>query len=297
MRVALSKKDRDGHVLGRAQKEPCIPSIDQRLAVACIVMPEQGHRPNLHLVAAVAAPPDCGVCPHRDSVLAAGRCVPGDICLLAHSGRQIDRFLRRNPEFAESCLDDVFWERRAIAVRYAPITCISRMARDADEVVRRAVAIRLPVEELTALCQDPDREVRITVAARMPADQLVGMMNDSDYLVRQHVAERVPHGRLPRMIDDPDREVRKAVARRLPAFALKRMVSDAEDEVRRIVASRALPEDAASLLNDPNWLVRLEAARRAPVESITLLIDDVEPDVQALVRARLENFLKQDEVQ
>ena len=57
-------------------------------------MSEQGRRPSLHLVAAEAAQPDCASCTHRDSVLAAGRCVPGDICLIAHSGRQIDRFLR-----------------------------------------------------------------------------------------------------------------------------------------------------------------------------------------------------------
>ena len=58
-------------------------------------MPEQSRRPNLHLVEAAAAPPDCSTCPHRDTVLAAARCVPGNICLAAHSGRQIDRFLRR----------------------------------------------------------------------------------------------------------------------------------------------------------------------------------------------------------
>ncbi|MDD5390446.1 MAG: 4Fe4S-binding leucine-rich repeat protein [Gallionellaceae bacterium] len=258
-------------------------------------MPEQGRRRKLHLVEASAAPPDCGTCPYREQVLAAGRCVPGDICLIAHSGRQIDRFLRRNPEYAESCLADAFWERRAIAVRHAPLERIVELVHDTDEVVRRAVAIRLPADDLAMLRNDPDREVRITVAARIPVEQLEKMMGDPDYLVRQHVAERLPHGRLPRMVDDPDREVRKAVARRLPAFALKRMATDAEAEVRRIVASRLFPNDAALLLADPDWLVRLEAARRAPVEAIADLVDDPEPDVRALVRARLETFLKQEE--
>ena len=250
-------------------------------------MPDR--RRSLHLVAAERAPPraDCRACAHQETLLTAGRCVPGDVCLVAHSGRQIDRFLRRNPEYAEGCLNDAFWERRAIAVRYAPLERVSALAHDPDEVVRRAVAIRLPVAELVALCHDPDREVRITVAARLPAEQ--------DYLVRQYVAESLPHGRLPRMIEDPDREVRKAVARRLPAFALKRMAVDAEAEVRRIVAARALPEVAAMLLADPDWLVRLEAARHAPLEAIAALVDDPEPDVRTLVRARLDAFLLQDE--
>ncbi len=282
---------------GRTELEPCTPPHYQRPAPwrAAATMPDQGRRPSLHLVAAEAAPPDCSTCLHRETVLAAGRCVPGDICLVAHSGRQIDRFLRHNPEYAEACLNDVFWERRAIAVRYVPLERVAELAHDPDEVVRRAVAIRLPEAELAALCHDPDREVRITVAARLPVEQLAGMMSDPDYLVRQHVAERMPHGRLPRMVDDPDREVRKAVARRLPAFALKRMAADAEAEVRRIVAARAMPEDAATLLSDPDWLVRLEAARNAPVEAIAELVDDPEPDVRALVRARLEALLKPEE--
>ena len=113
-------------------------------------MPDPGRRPSLHLVEADAAPPDCATCPQRETLLAAGRCVPGDTCLIAHSGRQIDRFLRHNPEYAEACLDDNFWERRAIAVRYVPLERISALVHDPDEVVRRAVAIRLPAAELTA---------------------------------------------------------------------------------------------------------------------------------------------------
>ena len=61
---------------------------------------------------------DCTMCPHR-ALLEKGKCVPGDICLIAQSGRQIDRFLRRNPQFAQENLADSFWERRAIAARNA----------------------------------------------------------------------------------------------------------------------------------------------------------------------------------
>ncbi len=289
--MAIAKSHSDWAMqFGRTELELCKSSIPDSI----VTMSEQSRRTGLHLVTAEIALPDCGLCPHRESVLAAGRCQPGDRCLIAHSGRQIDRFLSQNPEYADACLNDAFWERRAIAVRYASPERVAELAADPDEVVRRAVAIRLPVTELVPLRHDPDREVRITVAARLPLAWLAEMMHDPDYLVRQHVAERLPHGRLPRMADDPDREVRKAVARRLPAFALKRMVNDADDGVRRIVAARMLPEDAAGLLADPDWLVRLEAARHAPMQAIAELIDDPEPDVQALVRARLEEFLKQE---
>ncbi|MBK6744789.1 MAG: (Fe-S) protein [Hydrogenophilales bacterium] len=255
--------------------------------------PEPGRRPLLHAVETTYA--DCSACVHRHSLLASGRCEPGDVCLVAHSGRQIDRFLRRNPEYAESCLTDAFWERRAIASRYAPIEAILDMVRDSDEVVRRAVALRLPPASLAPLRLDPDREVRITVAGRLPIELLGPMLHDADYLVRQRVAERLPHGQLARMAHDPEREVRKVVARRLPPFALARMVGDEAPEVRRIVASRLLPGDAASLLHDPDWLVRLEVARRAPVEAIAELVDDPEADVRSRVRARLEGFLLEDE--
>lgn len=249
-------------------------------------------RAALHLVSARhegAGLADCSTCVHRDSLRVDGRCVPGDVCLIAHSGRQIERFLRRNPEYAESCLRDGFWERRAIAVRYAPLAAVAPLARDADEVVRRAVALRLPAEELMALRRDVDREVRITVASRLPPERLEVLMSDPDYLVRQRVAERIPHGRLTRMLADPEREVCKAVARRLPAFALRRMATDSDAEVRRIVAARLPVEDLACLLVDPDWLVRLEAARRAPPAALAALLDDPEPDVRALARARRDN--------
>jgi len=51
---------------------------------------------------------DCTRCVHRDTLLVSGGCVPGDVCLIVQSGRQIDRFLRRNREFAEGCLNDFF---------------------------------------------------------------------------------------------------------------------------------------------------------------------------------------------
>ncbi|MDO8206655.1 MAG: 4Fe4S-binding leucine-rich repeat protein [Gallionella sp.] len=238
---------------------------------------------------------DCNVCPHRDTLLVNGRCVPGDICLIAQSGRQIDRFLRRNPELAQDCLRDAFWERRAIAARYAPLDAVQKMGWDKDEVVRRVVASRLPIAELGDYLHDVDREVRMTVAERIAPERLSALISDLDYLVRLQVAKRLPHGQLPRMAHDPDREVRKEVARQLPSFALRPMAHDEDVEVRRIVAARMLPEDAAAMLTDTDWLVRLEAAKHAPLEAITCLVDDCEPDVCAVVHRRLNGFLLEDE--
>jgi hypothetical protein len=237
---------------------------------------------------------DCSACPHR-ALLAEGRCEPGDVCLMAHSGRQIDRFLRRNPEYAEECLRDFFWERRAIAARYAPLEALKQLPRDRDEVVRRVVASRLPVDELDAYMHDEDREVRMTVANRIAPERLNELVGDGDYLVRLTVAKRLPHGQLPRMAHDPEREVRKEVARRLPPFALGLMARDADAEVRRIAAERMLPEDAASMLHDEDWLVRLRAAQHAPLEAVAELVDDAEPDVRAAVRRRLNGFLQEDQ--
>lgn len=238
--------------------------------------------------------PDCATCPHH-ALRIDRQCVPGDICARAHSGRQIDRFLRRHPELAADYLTDGFWERRAIAARYAPLADVRARIHDSDEVVRRAVALRLPADELDALSRDGDREVRITVAARLPPERLGTLMGDPDYLVRQTVAERLPHGRLSAMVRDPDREVRKAVARRLPAFALGRLADDADAEVRRIAASRMLPADAARMLADEDWLVRLEAARRAEPTALTVLLDDPEVDVRDLARERLQAITTHEE--
>jgi len=115
------------------------------------------------------------------------------------SGRQIDRFFRANPDEAAGYLADGFWERRAIAVRYAPLEAIPALARDPDEVVRRAVATRLPPAELAPLARDPDREVRITVAQRLPEASLFPLAGDPDYMVRVIVARRLSHGKLPRL--------------------------------------------------------------------------------------------------
>src|SRR5574343_677168 len=122
----------------------------------------------------------CSGCSHYPDFLRAGRCAPGDACIRAHSGRQIDRFLRQNRDEAEKYLDDIFWERRAIAARYAPIDTIFRLKADPDEVVRRVVATRLPVEQLEGMISDPDREVRLSVAARLPEPQLIRLVNDDD---------------------------------------------------------------------------------------------------------------------
>ena len=87
---------------------------------------------------------DCLNCKFKTTRLFRGRCVPGDICVAAESGRQIDRFFRFNPDLAVEYLQDKFWERRAIAVRYAPTERLFSMVDDNDEVVRRAVAYRQP---------------------------------------------------------------------------------------------------------------------------------------------------------
>ena len=58
---------------------------------------------------------DCRCCAFRRSLLLSGRCAPGDACVVVDSGRQIDRFLRMNPELAPRYMKDPFWERRAIA--------------------------------------------------------------------------------------------------------------------------------------------------------------------------------------
>jgi Mg/Co/Ni transporter MgtE len=233
---------------------------------------------------------DCSACAHR-ALLADDKCVQGDICITAQSGRQIDRFLRRNPQFAPDYLNDGFWERRAIAVRYAPLEMLRGRPRDADEVVRRVVASRLPIDELDEYLHDADREVRMTVAERIAPERLTALLTDEDYLVRLQVAKRMPHGQLRRMAYDSDREVRKEVARRMPPFALSLLAKDDDAEVRRIVVSRMLPDDAAKMLNDDDWVVRLEAVQLAPLEFITELVDDIEPDVRAAVRQRLDEFL------
>jgi len=256
-------------------------------------MTVQNQRPFASLTGVPLA--DCNRCSHRDTLLANGKCVPGDVCLIARSGRQIDRFLRRNSEFALACLTDDFWERRAIAARYAPLDEVQKMRWDNDEVVRRVVASRLPVARLGEYLRDTDREVRMTVAERIAPEKLNALISDPDYLVRLQVAKRLPHGQLPRMAHDPDREVRKEAARRMPPFALSLLGFDEDAEVRRIVAARMLPEDAAAMLADTDWLVRLEAAKHAPLEAVTRLPDDCEPDVCAVVQRRLNGFLFEDE--
>ena len=238
----------------------------------------------------VVMPTDCSVCPHR-ALLAEGKCVAGDICVTARSGRQIDRFLRRNSRFAPDYLNDNFWERRAIAARYSPLEMLRHRPRDEDEVVRRVVASRLPLDELDDYLHDTDREVRMTVAGRISPERLSVFLGDIDYLVRLQVAKRIPHGQLRRMANDSDREVRKEVARRLPPFALSLLAKDEDAEVRRIIVARMLPDDAVKMLADDDWVVRLEAVQLAPVECITELVDDVEPDVRAAVRQRLNEFL------
>lgn len=211
---------------------------------------------------------DCRDCSFRGDLLPSGRCTPGDRCVAIHSGRQIDRFFRQNPQLAVHYLADPFWERRAIAVRYAPVEALLPMIHDVDEAVRRAVAYRLPRERLGELMRDPDREVRITVADRLPAEQLEWMATDPDYLVRAYVVQRIAPGRLFRFIRDEDRQVRKFVAQRLPEESLGLMVMDPEPEIRRLVAARLHGEDVVELLHDPDWTVRLAAVENAPLDAL-----------------------------
>ncbi len=232
---------------------------------------------------------DCRVCPYRGNLLLTGRCVPGDVCVIIESGRQIDRFFRVNPQYAINYLQDDFWERRAIAVRYVPVTSLQALINDPDEAVRRAVAYRLPREELNALMNDEDREVRITVADRLPMEQLEKMADDPDYLVRAYVAQRLPVGRLFRLIRDPDRQVRKLVAKRLPPETLGLMNSDPEPEVRRIVASRLEGDDVVELLSDSDWTVRLAAVVNAPLYALKELKDETDPEVLSAIEERLAN--------
>ncbi|SFQ02794.1 Leucine rich repeat variant [Geopseudomonas sagittaria] len=229
---------------------------------------------------------DCRECPFHRSLLLAGRCTPGDACVAVESGRQIDRFFRNNPQVAGQYLGDPFWERRAIAVRYAPVEALTPLIRDSDEVVRRAVAYRLPREQLVALMQDEDREVRITVADRLPLEQLEQMAGDRDYLVRAYVVQRIAPGRLFRFIRDEDRQVRKLVAKRLPEMSLGLMAQDPEPEVRRIVASRLKGEDVIDMLHDPDWTVRLAAVENAPLEALRVL-DEQDPEVRRAIEERL----------
>ncbi|MES9913108.1 MAG: 4Fe4S-binding leucine-rich repeat protein, partial [Candidatus Sedimenticola sp. 4PFRAG1] len=114
---------------------------------------------------------DCLDCPHRQDRLRSGRCIPGFSCVRVSSGRQIANFFNNNPDLADHYAGDEFWERRAIAARYLSWKRLMQMLDDPDEVVRRVLAYRLPVESLSYLIRDPDREVRITVA-----DRLVGLL-------------------------------------------------------------------------------------------------------------------------
>ena len=66
----------------------------------------------------------CSGCRYFPDYLNGHRCAPGDACIRAHSGRQIDRFLRTNPGEAEHYLADIFWERRAFAAKYATVDAI-----------------------------------------------------------------------------------------------------------------------------------------------------------------------------
>ena len=73
------------------------------------------------------------------------------------SGRQIARFFTQNPDLVDLYAGDEYWERRALAARYLSHQRLLQMLDDPDKVVRRVLADRLPVDELTVLINDPDR--------------------------------------------------------------------------------------------------------------------------------------------
>jgi Mg/Co/Ni transporter MgtE len=251
-------------------------------------MSERAH--GLRVVAA-----DCSGC-HHAALLAASKCTPGDCCVVAMSGRQIDRFFRTNPDEAEAYLGDDFWERRAIASRYAPLETIDHLMHDPDEVVRRVVAGRIPDERLPELIRDSDRDVRAIAVQRLPADQVEWALGDVDYLVRMFAVRKVSHGLLRPLIHDPEREVRKAVASRLPAFVLGCYANDPEAEVRRIAAGRMLPAAAARMLGDLDWSVRLAAAEIAPLDDIARRLDDeTDEEVRRTILERLTSQIAADD--
>lgn len=231
---------------------------------------------------------DCSACQYQTTLLVQCQCTPGDACIQVKSGRQIDRFLRNNPSLANQYLDNDFWETRAIAVRYASQNELVKLINDKDEVVRRAVAYRIPNDELVKMISDVDREVRITVADRITPEHLEKMADDSDYLVRVYVTRRLPKGRLFRMICDVDPQVRTEVARRLPEVSLSMMAGDAEMEVRRIVAERINPENVMMFLDDKEWLIRLIAVQRVDLSVLkSLTKEDEDQEVREEIQKRL----------
>ena len=230
---------------------------------------------------------DCTFCPFRNKTLLMGRCMPGDTCVAVQSGRQIDRFFRVNPSYSGQFLQDNFWERRAIAARYAPQKDLQSLI---NEVVRRVVAYRLPAHQLQSWIDDPDREVRMTVADRINPESLELLAEDTDYIVRLTVVKRLPAGRLFRFIKDRDVQVRKQVAERIPEVSLGLMVNDSSDEVRRIVAERLNADEAIVMLNDEDWMVRYTVAQKVDPLTLKALLNDPEPDVRDLASARFHSY-------
>ncbi len=235
---------------------------------------------------------DCNLCSHKDTLFASGACKPGDCCVRAESGRQIDRFFKAHPGFAPDYAQDPFWERRAIAARYLPSNRLEPMLTDPDEAVRRVLAYRVPLEWLLKLVNDIDREVRVTVADRLPENQLELMADDPDYLVRAYVAKRLPKGRLFRLVADPDTEVRRIVAERIPQVSLGLLANDTEVSIRRIVVQRMDIDDLYLMKNDSDWTVRYEVALRAQPDLLEQMLSDGEEEVRETARQRRTSLLK-----
>jgi HEAT repeat protein len=115
-----------------------------------------------------ALPPDpaCDGCRHRALHLEQ-RCRPGDRCVRAHSGRQIDRFFRLNPE------------------------SLILMAGDKDPLVRRAATSRMPPLDAETMLNDPDWSVRYEAALRVEAPALRRLVDDEDPDIRDIARSRL----------------------------------------------------------------------------------------------------------
>jgi hypothetical protein len=67
------------------------PAVAACFAGGGLAMPQTGLEDDLTPLA------DCSQCNYRDTLLSVGSCKPGDCCVVAESGRQIDRFFRVHP--------------------------------------------------------------------------------------------------------------------------------------------------------------------------------------------------------
>lgn len=103
--------------------------------------------------------PNGACCPRRTGLPGNGGCKPGDSCVVAASGPQVERFFRTYPALAEDLAGDDVWERHAVAARYLSQNMPQSVPGDPDEAVRRVLTRRLPFDPLDPLISDPARGV------------------------------------------------------------------------------------------------------------------------------------------